>query len=81
MDEVFGLDCIFVEDVKTSLGSNALDSQEYPYVTTKASVYGLLGKKTYNGIALAEKVASSLQGQGQPIRLGKWQLHRNKDTS
>jgi len=77
-----GLDCIILENVEVDIGSQSLgDKQVYHSVVTKASIYGCPGKETYPGIALAEKVASSQQDQGQRVKLGRWQqrvtMHSN----
>ena len=79
-----GLDCLSLGDVKVErVGSCEFDDAEYPFpsIITTATIYGLPGKNVYDGIALAEKVATSLQGKEQAVKLGKWQqkvtMHSN----
>lgn len=68
-----GLDCITLEDAEVIVGSQKLDDhQEYPSVTTNASIYGWPGKNKYVGIALAEKLTSSKEDTPHRIRIGIW---------
>lgn len=68
-----GLDYVSLKDTTINTDSQTLHDQECPSVTTKASLRGFPNRNAYEGIALAQKVASSLQKQDQSIALGTWQ--------
>jgi len=77
-----GLDCLSLQDVSVEKGSCTILGNDYPSVVTSATIYGQPGRNQYPGIALAEKVASSLQVKDTPVvKLGKWQqkvtMHSN----
>lgn len=67
-----GLDCILLQEVSIEKGTHSIEGTDYPSVTTSATIYGQPGRNQYPGIALAEKVASSLQEKDTPVKLGKW---------
>jgi len=77
----FGLDCILLQDVSIEKGTRSIEGADYPSVITSATIYGQPGRNRYPGIALAEKVVSSLQDKDAPVKLGKWQqkvtMHSN----
>jgi beta-galactosidase len=68
-----GLDCVSLEGVVIDSYSHTLHDQECPCVRTRASICGYPGRSTYEGLALAQRVASLLQGKDQRVVLGTWQ--------
>lgn len=68
-----GLDCVYLNEVVIDSGYQLLNGEDFPSVTVKATIFGRPGRKTYAGIKLAEKVATSLQDRFQHEELGTWQ--------
>lgn len=66
-----GLDCVSLNDIVIGSGYHPLNGEDFPCVTTKATIVGCPGRNTYAGIKLAEKVASSLTMIS--TELGTWQ--------
>ena len=69
-----GLDCISLEDVKVEINSESLYEQQCPTVSTNAVIYGQPGKNTFEGIAVAERIATTLHGKCQRVKLGKFHV-------
>jgi hypothetical protein len=78
-----GLDCVSLKGIVIDSYSHTLNDQECPCVRTQASICGFpggghreifaTGRNAYEGLALAQNVASSLQGKDQCVVLGTWQ--------
>jgi len=69
-----GIDCISLEDVKIQINSKELYDQTCPSVLTSATIYAHPGKNAYKGIAVAERIAASLHGKCQRVKLGEFQV-------
>ncbi len=69
-----GLDCISLEDVKIEINSKSLYDQQCPSVSTNAAIYGQPGKNSFEGIAVAERIATTFQGKCQRVKLGEFHV-------